>query len=122
MAKKSSQRRLTVPQDIWDIVNFDMYNRKEFGFFITEDKRVVIMPINSGIKKALQFIGKCPFDEKHRFFIPANVDTYLGDGEDYYFSTYITPHCIYLYRLTKEIIKLNQEKNTAKLLKTLSRA
>ena len=120
MPKKTSQKRLTIPKDIWDIVDFDGFDRrKDFGFFITDDKRVVISTVELAVECKFQYIGRCSLDDKHRFFIPSNVDTYLGNGDIYYFSTYISQHFIYLYKITPEILKNHQESNVSKLLAVL---
>ena len=33
MAKKTSQKRLTIPIDLWDSAHFFEFDRKNFGFF-----------------------------------------------------------------------------------------
>ncbi len=119
MARKSSQGRLTIPKDIWDIVDFAHYDTPSFGFFITEDSRVAIMHVSLGTELKYEYLGKCNFDDKHRFFVPSNVDIYLGDGNIYYFTTHLVKSCIYLYKLDNSILQKRQNLQINKLLSTL---
>ena len=119
MARKTSQARLTAPKDIWDIVGFNNYDRNQFGFFISDDSRVLIMDISLGRKFKYEFLGKCNFDEKHRFFVPKNVDTYLGEGSTYYFTTSICQSSIYLYKLDVSLLQKRQNLQLQKLLASL---
>lgn len=119
MARKSSQARLTIPKDIWDIVKFDNYNEPCFGFFITQDSRVVIADIHLGTECQYEYLGKCYFDEKHRFFVPKNVDAYLGEGNDYYFSTYLNQSSIYVYKFNISMYQKRQDAQLQKLLASL---
>ena len=96
MINKKSQGRLLIPRDIWDVTNFDSLKDPSFGFFLTEDLRVVITTIDVGELKKYQYLGHCKFDDKHRFFISHNVDTYLGDGNRYYFSIFLNTNLIYI--------------------------
>ena len=119
MAQKGSQARLTLPKDIWDVVKFDDYENPRFGFFITDDSRVVISEMESGINSNYEFIGICTFDDKHRFFIPKNVDTYLGAGKTYYFSASIPCSNVYFYKLDLSISQKRQNLQISKLLSDL---
>ena len=107
MAKKSSQARLTIPKDIWDIAKFDDFDRKDFGFFILPDSRVIIANRSIGKLLDYQFLGSCTFDQKHRFFVPKNVDEYLGAGNIYYFTTSLKGSIVYFYKTSSEsLVKL----------------
>lgn len=119
MARKQSQARLTIPKDIWDIVDFGDYNEPNFGFFITNDSRVVITDISLGTDFDYEFIGKCTFDERHRFFVPKNVDTYLGEGDIYYFTTSIHQSVVYFYKLDLNLLQKRQKAQLEKLISSL---
>lgn len=119
MAEKTSQARLTIPKDIWDVVGFGKYEKPNFGFFITDDSRVLIMDVNLGVEFEYEFLGKCNFDDKHRFFIPKNVDTYLGKGAIYYFSTSICQSSIYIYKLDINMLQKRQDLQLRKLMASL---
>lgn len=98
MAIKSTQKRLTIPKDIWDISKFDDFDKKSFGFFISSDSRVVITSNFVGKKLNYEFLGSCSFDEKHRFFVPKNVDVYLSSGDIYYFTSSSENSIVYFYK------------------------
>lgn len=119
MARKNSQARLTIPKDIWDVVGFDDYTKPNFGFFITDDSRIAIMHVDLGTSFEYEFLGKCNFDCKHRFFIPKNVDTYLGDGNVYYFTTSLCQSSIYIYKLDVSVLQKRQNLQLQKLLASL---
>lgn len=119
MANKKSQKRLTIPKDIWDISKFDDYNTSNFGFFITDDSRIVIMCPEVGNECGYEYIGLCHLDHCHRFFLPKNVDIYLGEGDDYYFSTYVLTDRIYFYKLNISICQKRQNLQLQKLLASL---
>ncbi len=119
MARKSSQARLTIPKDIWDLVSFDKEPKACFGFFITEDSRIIIAELDYGRKYNYEFLGNCHFDEKHRFFLPKNVDDYLGEGNLYYFSTYLIYPTVYIYKLTSSMCQNRQDAQLQKLLANL---
>ncbi|NLC87507.1 MAG: hypothetical protein GX682_01820 [Clostridiaceae bacterium] len=105
MARKDSQGRLTIPIDIWDLVDFENCKENKFVFFVTKTSEVVIASLYADGFENLECLGYCRLDEKHRFFIPKNVDLYLGnelgDEKDYYFSTYISKKCVYLHKIEK---------------------
>ena len=52
-----------------------------------------------------QFLGNCNFSDKHRFYIPKNVDNYLGKGDNYCFTSYLTSSFIYIFKVNDELIK-----------------
>lgn len=104
MAIKSTQKRLTIPKDIWDIVRFDNYKPRNFGFFISSDSRVVITDMLIAKKLNYEFLGKCTFDEKHRFFVPGNVENYLGIGEIYYFTSSAKNSIVYFYKTSNDAL------------------
>lgn len=119
MAKKSSQGRLLIPKDIWDICNLDNLASSDFGFFITKDSRVIITSISLGKKNKYEFLGLCNFDNKHRFYIPKNVDVYLGNGSDYYFSSYLDSKKIYIYKIDINLLQKRQDMQIQLLLSML---
>lgn len=119
MARKGSQARLTIPKDIWDLVEFDNYNEPCFGFFITQDSRVIIADIHLGTEWQYEFLGNCHFDEKHRFFLPKNADAYLGEGDCYYFTAYLNQSSIYVYKVTTAMCQERQDAQLQKLLASL---
>lgn len=119
MAKKSSQARLIIPKDIWDISNFDDYDRKSFSFFISNDSRVVIADISIGKNLNYEFLGKCTFDEKHRFFVPKNVDSYLGSGNIYYFTSSLENSIIYFYKTSNDSLSKLQNYHLNLLIDSL---
>ena len=119
MAKRDGNGRLRIPKDIWDSVQFNDYHNQTFGFFLTEDSRVVIMHIDVGSNFDYEFLGKCTFDEKYRFYLPRNVDTYLGNGDIYYFTTYLSKSCIYVYKLDQSVVQKRQNLQLQTLLAIL---
>lgn len=119
MAIKSTQKRLTVPKDIWDISNFDDYAKNTFGFFISNDSRVIIADISVGKNLNYEFLGKCTFDEKHRFFVPKNVDFYLGTGNIYYFTSFLENSIIYFYKTSNDALSKLQNYHLNLLINSL---
>ena len=119
MPRKDRQKRLTLPLDMWQSAKFDDYVDKRFGFFITDDSRVIIMNIDEGHNKEFEFLGKCSFDCKHRCSIPENVDAYLGEGDIYYFTTHIYTYGVYIYKINHEICQKRQNLQLQALLATL---
>lgn len=121
MATKRTQSRIVVPKDIWDSVKFDDFEEKDFGFFITDDSRVIITHMSVAEKiHEYEFIGKCNFETKHRFVIPKNVDDYLGsDGRKYYFSASLSKRIIYIYKLDSSILQKRQSLQLQALLASL---
>lgn len=119
MAKKATQARLTIPIDIWNISKFDNYDKKSFGFFISNDSRVVIA--NDLVCRNLnyEFLGRCSFDEKHRFFVPKNVDAYLGSGDIYYFTSSIESSIIYFYKTSNDSLSKLQNYHLNLLIDSL---
>ncbi len=120
MARKSSQARLTIPKDIWDVAKFDECDNKSFGFFISNDSRVVITNNMVGKKLNYEFLGKCSFDEKHRIFIPKNVDFYLGPGDIYYFTCYLN-NIIYIYKTSNNSLSKLQNYHLNLLIDSFER-
>ena len=124
MAKKSSQKRLTIPFDLWEFAKFYQFDLHDFAFFVLNDSRVIIMPVTSNQASKLECIGKCTFDYKHRFFIPKNVDVFLGEGNEYYFSTELSlPEAcshIFLYKIDKVAQAEMQNYHYNKFLESLN--
>ena len=108
MARKSSQGRLTIPKDIWDSVKFNDYLYSKFGFFKSNDSRIIITNMIIADYFEYEFLGSCKFDDKHRFFIPKNVDEYLGEGDIYYFTSCPFQSFVYIYKINNDIIKKRQ--------------
>ncbi len=119
MAKKSTQARLTIPKDIWDISNFDDYDRNSFGFFISNDSRVVIANILVGKNLNYEFLGSCSFDAKHRFFVPKNVDVYFGSGDIYYFTSSLKNSIVYFYKTSNDSLSKLQNYHLNLLIDSL---
>ena len=119
MAKKSAQARLTIPKDIWDTSKFDDYDKKSFGFFISNDSRVVISNDLVGKNLNYEFLGRCSFDEKHRFFVPKNVDVYLGFGDIYYFTSSLKSSIIYFYKTSNDSLSKLQNYHLDLLIDSL---
>lgn len=123
MAKKDAQKRLTIPFDLWELAKFFEFDRHNFGIFILEDSRIIITTIDFGEKNRLACLGKITFDEKHRFLLPKNVDTYLGEGDNYYFTVELleSPNnrTIFLNKINKDLQKLKQDYHARKLLEYL---
>lgn len=105
MAKKASQNRLLIPIDLWKEANFDNYPPESFGFFIKDNSVVIICNKELAQKFNYQFLGNCNFSDKHRFYIPKNVDNYLGKGDNYCFTSYLTSSFIYIFKVNDELIK-----------------
>lgn len=119
MAKKATQKRLRIPKDIWDISNFDDYDRKSFGFFISNDSRVIITNTFDGQNLNYEFLGKCVFDEDHRFFLPYNVDNYLGFGDIYYFTSSLKKSIVYFYKTSNDSLSKLQNYHLNLLIDSL---
>lgn len=120
MARKSEDLRLTIPTDIWNNSKLGKCDSSSLGFFITDDSRVAIMNLDVGKDNNYDYIGKCYIEgTKHRFHIPKNVDTYLGEGDEYYFSVYLLSDRIYLYKLDRSICQARQLLQIKKLLASL---
>ena len=111
MAKKDNHRRLTIPKDIWSILNLTDEDRTGLGFFITDDHRVCITLIHIGLRNDFEYVSKCTIDYKHRVVIPDTIDNYLGDGDFYYFTAQINREIIYLYKLGDKTIQEIQKEN-----------
>ena len=119
MPRKDKQKRLTMPLDIWQSAKFDDFERCDFGFFISNDSRIIITNVENGRNENFEFLGKCGFDCKHRCFIPENVDAYLGEGDIYYFTTHTFNYGVYIYKIDREITRKRQELQLQALLAIL---
>lgn len=117
MAKKDTTGRLTIPKDIWETSN--LCNGQSYGFYIIDDSRVIITDTMIGESFEYQFLGKCVFDNKHRFVVPKNVDTYLGMGDTYYFSTSSHQSSIFIYKLDLSSMPAHQSAQISKLLSSI---
>lgn len=114
MAKKDVEGRVVIPQDIVKKCSFlkkEPSSKKDgFIFFIDNHDKVGIAYIDqkSHLPGDFKFLGTCNYDKKTRtVIIPENVDTALGDGEDYYFATSITgKEYLYVYKTGSNVQKL----------------
>lgn len=119
MATKSSQARLTIPKSIWDMNHFENFAKDSFGFFVSNDSRVVITSFDVCEHLNYEFLGKCTFDEKHRFFVPHNVDDYLGEGDIYYFTSSLQQNVIYFYKTNAVLLSKLQQYHLQLLVNSL---
>ena len=109
MAKKDNEGRLLIPIDIWNSVDFSNYNDNNFGFFITDKSIFAIIHMCLGTEFGYEFVGKCTPDCKHRILIPENVDTCLGSGDVYYFSSCTSQSVIFIHKTTYIIVENAKE-------------
>lgn len=91
MAKKDCTGRLFFEKDFFKASGLETY--QDLVFALTSTKSVVIISrfnfdcLNKNEEENLEFLGNCEIDNNYYAFrIPANVDTAIGKGDEYYFS------------------------------------
>ena len=111
MATKDKQRWLVIPNDVLKYSNLN--TSIPLGFFITEDTRVIIAPMEYATDEfdeddepIYEFLAKCTIDSRNGFNLPENVDNYLGSGDTYSFSAYKSKPYIYIYKLNELSIEV----------------
>jgi len=119
MPKRDKQGRVTIPKDLFEYAGFCNYDDANFGFFLTEDSRVVITHISVAKKYGYELLSTCKFWDVNRVFISQNVNDYLGEGDAYYFTGSIVKNEIFIYKLNTHLLYQRQELQIQKLLASL---
>ena len=134
MAKKDENGRLTIPKEFVDLLSlYGRDDRKKSCFFLDTSGNVGIAlnlianPTINDLAKVLpkgsRYLGRCNYDKSNfSFLLPENVETALGEGEDYFFGSSTDAECANFLYIYKKDLKKKQRRYVVQVVEQIIEA